>query len=85
MIKYLLAALVFIAVLGGAFYFLVMKPKTVETPNISQTQNVNQVAKVSPTPDTTDSAIDSDLTALERDLQSVDTSSNEVSQGVSGI
>lgn len=79
MVKLLAAVLIIVAVLGGAYFVISNKPQVVPS-SVSQTVQ-NTVQKVQPL-DTSDAALDEDLTALERDLAEINNIEAELSQGI---
>lgn len=70
MIKYAIVILIVASAIGGVYFYSTKN----SSPGISTT---NRIENVSPTqtakqPDTSDVAIDNDLTALEKDLNQLD-------------
>lgn len=89
MIKVVLIVVVIAAVIGGGLYYYTNQKSQVPITPVPQ-QVVNQVVTPTPIPTvaplvTTDESIDGDVTALERDLASLEKSEPVLTQEVNGL
>lgn len=82
MIKYLLAVLITVLIVFGAYFIISGKKVSLPTAP-SQNQPVTQITPTSS--DTSDSALDSDLTALEKDLAELDQSNTDLNEALKGL
>ena len=84
MLRFLIAVLVVIVLLAG-LYLVVSGRKTTPSQNQTNPQQQSQVPATFAPNDDSDVAIDNDLTALERELSEIDSSTNGFSTEYQGI
>lgn len=89
MVKVALVVIAIVAAIGGGLYYYTSQNSQISNTPVSQ-KVVNKVATVTPTPTsapliTTDESIDTDVTALEKDLAGLEKSEPALSQDVNGL
>lgn len=84
MAKIVALILILLASIGGGVYYMNTQNKPAPVKPVS-TQSAEVAKNVSPTPNVSDDAIDSDITALDRDLSGLNESDKALTQEIEGL